>query len=204
MILIGRYLSPFVRRVGTTLKLYGIPFEHRPMLAFGDDKPKIREWNPVARVPTLLPDDGEPLVDSSAILDFLDEQVGPARALTPPSGPDRRRVLKRVAVALGAVEKAVLTVYEVRFRPEAIRHAPWVDMCGGQARDGFRWLDRESDAEWLAGDHMTQADVTAVCAYDFVRVANPDLFATFECPRLDALSARLNARDAFRETQPRT
>ena len=83
MILVGRYLSPFVRRVGATLHLYDLPFEHRPMLAFGDEKATLREWNPVARVPALLLDDGETVVDSSAIIDFLDEQVGPERSLTP-------------------------------------------------------------------------------------------------------------------------
>ena len=66
MILIGRYLSPFVRRVGATLYLYGLPFEHRPMMAFGDDKERLREWNPVTRVPALVVDDGEVLVDSAA------------------------------------------------------------------------------------------------------------------------------------------
>jgi glutathione S-transferase len=202
MILVGRYLSPFVRRVGATLHLYGMPFEHRAMLAFGDDKARLREWNPVARVPTLLLDDGEAVVDSSAIIDYLDEQVGPERALTPPSGAERRRVLKLVAVALGAAEKAVLTVYEQRFRPEEIRHAPWVEMCAGQARDGFRWLDAQLVGDHLAGERMTQADVTTVAAYEFVRAANTVLFASLECPRLEGLSARLGELEAFRLTLP--
>jgi glutathione S-transferase len=30
MILIGQYDSPFVRRVGIALTLYGMKFEHRP------------------------------------------------------------------------------------------------------------------------------------------------------------------------------
>jgi glutathione S-transferase len=30
MILIGQYDSPFVRRVGIALTLYGITFEHQP------------------------------------------------------------------------------------------------------------------------------------------------------------------------------
>ena len=202
MILVGRYLSPFVRRVGATLHLYEIPFEHKAMMAFGDEKAALREWNPVARVPALLLDDGEVLVDSSAIIDYLDETVGPERALTPRSGPARRRVLKLVSGALGAVEKAVLTVYEQRFRPEAIRHAPWVDMCSGQARDGFRWLDGQLTDTYLAGRHMTQADVSTVVAFDFVRGANPALYETFQCPRLEALSARLGELEAFKQTAP--
>jgi glutathione S-transferase len=56
MILIGQYDSPFVRRVGIALTLYGLPFEHRPWSAFGDAD-KIRAYNPLVRVPTLVLDD---------------------------------------------------------------------------------------------------------------------------------------------------
>jgi glutathione S-transferase len=36
MFLIGQYDSPFVRRVAIALRLYGLPFEHRPWSTFGD------------------------------------------------------------------------------------------------------------------------------------------------------------------------
>ena len=43
MILIGRYLSPFVRRVGATLHHFGMEFEHRPIRAGGADQDEIRK-----------------------------------------------------------------------------------------------------------------------------------------------------------------
>ena len=202
MILIGRYLSPFVRRVAITLHLYELPFENRPLATLGDDRAGIRAANPLTRVPALLLDDGEALVDSSAILDYLDELVGPERALTPRAGAARRRVLKLTAVATGAAEKAVLTVYEKRFRPEEKWHAPWVDMISAQARDGLRWLDSELAGPYLTGAKMTQADVTTFAAYEFVRAANPQLFETLQCAALEALSTRLSQLDAFQRTKP--
>lgn len=204
MILIGRYLSPFVRRVATTLYLYELPFEHRPLATMGDDRERIRELNPVTRVPALQLDDGEVLVDSGAIIDHLDEVVGANRALTPRAGAPRRRVLKLTAVAVGAAEKAVLTLYEKRFRPEEKWHAPWVDMISAQARDGFRWLDGQLEGPFLAGEAMTQADVSAALAYEFVQMANPELFDSLECPRLGALSERLAELEAFKRTRPDT
>ena len=36
MILIGQYDSPFVRRVAIAMRLYGLPFEHKPWSTFGD------------------------------------------------------------------------------------------------------------------------------------------------------------------------
>ena len=82
MILIGQYDSPFVRRVGIAMRLYGIPFEHRPWSTFGDGD-KVATFNPLRRVPTLVLDDGEVLIESGAILDHLDETIGPERALIP-------------------------------------------------------------------------------------------------------------------------
>jgi glutathione S-transferase len=73
MFLIGQYDSPFVRRTAIAMRLYGIAFEHRPWSTFGDAD-KIAPYNPLRRVPTLVLDDGEALIDSTAILDYLDER----------------------------------------------------------------------------------------------------------------------------------
>ena len=79
MLLIGMFDSPFVRPVAVSLKLLDIPFEHANW-SVGKDYERIREFNPLVRVPTLVLDDGTALVECAAILDHLDETVGPARA----------------------------------------------------------------------------------------------------------------------------
>src|ERR1700740_2043591 len=98
MILIGQYDSPFVRRVGIALALYGLPFEHRPWSAF-DDADKIRVYNPLVRVPTLVLDDGELLIESHNMLDYLDSLVPADRAMFPAAQPARRQALKVAALA---------------------------------------------------------------------------------------------------------
>src|SRR5690242_16128703 len=97
MFLIGQYDSPFVRRVAIALRLYGLGFEHRPWSTFGDAE-TIARYNPLRRVPTLVLDDGEALIESTAILDFLDEQVGSDRAMIAERGPVRRHQLKICAL----------------------------------------------------------------------------------------------------------
>src|SRR6201990_2523084 len=82
MFLIRQYDSPFVRRVAIAMRLYGIAYEHKPWSTFGEGD-KIAPYNPLRRVPTLVLDDGESLLDSAAILDYLDELAGPAKALMP-------------------------------------------------------------------------------------------------------------------------
>jgi len=53
--LIGRYMSPFVRRVGISLHLLDIPFANEPLSVLTDSL-KIREYSPLGRVPALVLD----------------------------------------------------------------------------------------------------------------------------------------------------
>jgi glutathione S-transferase len=80
MILIGQYDSPFVRRVAIAMRLYGLGFEHRSWSTFGEGD-EIAAFNPLRRVPTLVLDDGEALIESTAILDYLDEIAGADKAM---------------------------------------------------------------------------------------------------------------------------
>src|SRR5215831_11785789 len=98
MILVGQYDSPFVRRVAISLRVLGFAYRHDTRSVFGDFD-SMRQTNPLGRIPSLVLDDGAVLIDSAAILDWLDETVGPKRALLPQSGPARRRALRLVALS---------------------------------------------------------------------------------------------------------
>src|ERR1700735_4976434 len=106
MILIGQYDSPFVRRVAIAMRFYDLTFEHRPWSTFGDAT-QIAAYNPLRRVPTLVLDDGETLVDSVTILDHLDEITGPSKALIADGGAARRQVLRICALGTGLADKSV-------------------------------------------------------------------------------------------------
>lgn len=199
MQLIGRDLSPFVRRCAVGLETLGFGFE-RQHLATGADFEAIKKLNPLGRVPALLLDDGEVLVDSVAILDWADQEVGPERALTPAAGPERRAVQRSVFLALGAVEKAVQSHYERNMKAEGRTDPAWVARLEGQAAGGFAALEQAlGEAEWFHG-RRTQADLTAAVAYDFTTVMAPDVVAGGRFPRLAALTERLNATPPFRAT----
>jgi len=199
MILIGMFDSPFVRRVAVSLNFLGVAFEHRNW-SVGKDFELIRHFNPLGRVPTLVLPDGEALIDSIAILDFIDEQAG-ERALLPRLGVERRNALKVISLALGAAEMGVRQLYEVAFRPEAKRHAPWVERCRAQMQSALTELERLAQArsgEWLIGPRTTQADLTAACVFTFLTEAVPLPQAAAQYPGLCALTARCEALPAFR------
>jgi glutathione S-transferase len=198
MILIGMFDSPFVRRVAVTMHLLNLSFEHRNW-SVGKDFDRIREYNPLGRVPTLVLDDRECLIDSGAILDFLDEMAGPEQALLPASGAARRAALRLMAIASGAAEKGVLQIYESVFRPEAKRHAPWVERCRAQMQGALKELERLSMARagnWLVADRMTQADITVACVFKFL--CNALAIDENGYPGLSALSRTCELLPAFR------
>ena len=168
LILIGMFDSPFVRRVAVSLQLLGLPFEHRNW-SVGKDFELIRQFNPLGRVPALVRSDGEVLIDSAAILEFIDEAVGPERSLLPPSGDARRRALHIVSLALGAADKGVLLLYETIFRPADKHYVPWIERCRNQMHGALAEIDHLAHArEWMVGGRMTQADITATCVFSFL------------------------------------
>ena len=144
MRLYGRYNLPYVRRVAVTMRLYGLDYERENVVPFDDGKRDVTRVNPIARVPVLELSDGECLVDSTAIIDYLDEIAGPDHALIPRTGSKRRQVLKFIAIELGIMDKLVAILYERQFRPKEKWHRPWIAACEAQIRDGFSWIDNET------------------------------------------------------------
>jgi glutathione S-transferase len=198
MILIGMFDSPFVRRVAVSMNLLAVPFEHRNW-SVGKDFDRIREFNPLGRVPTLVLGDGESLVESAAILDYLDDFVGPTRALLPSSGRDRWEALRAMSIAVGAAEKGVLQIYERVFRPGEKRHEPWVDRCRVQMHGALAELERTAAGRsdrWLVGERLTQADITVSCVFTFLSDALT-VAAAGAYPRLTALTGRCEGLPAF-------
>jgi glutathione S-transferase len=197
MILIGQYDSPFVRRVAVALRLYGLPYEHRPWSTFGDAD-ALAAYNPLRRVPTLVLDDGEVLIESSAILDWIDELAGPTERLITSGGPERRAVLKVCALATGLCDKMVSLVYEHALH-ETTSEA-WIVRCetqvGGVLDALEEALGRRSTPFWF-GEHIGHADVAVACAMRFLSEAHPAIWTLGRWPRLAALSSRCEALPAF-------
>jgi glutathione S-transferase len=198
VILVGQYDSPFVRRVGVSLRLLGFAYEHDTRSVFGDFE-SMRRTNPLGRIPSLILDDGEVLIDSAAILDWLDETVGPERALIPRSGPERRRTLRLIALAAGAIDKAGASAYERIIRPAARRWPEWIARCRTQAAGAVAALAAEP---WPARRSLDQAEITTACMVRYLQMTDPEILDRGRYPTLEALSVRCEARPEFEATYP--
>src|SRR3979490_1294451 len=143
MIPIGQSASPFVRRVAIALRFYGLPLEHRPCAPCGDPD-KIAPFNPLRRGPTLVLDGGEALIESTAILDYLDELVGPEKAVIAARGLERRHALKICALATGLADKGVSLLYERVLRKDPSKI--WVERCEAQIGGVLDVLEKQRAA----------------------------------------------------------
>ena len=198
MILVGQYDSPYTRRVAVSLTLLGFHFEHDTRSVFADFA-SMRTTNPLGRVPSLILPDGTTLIDSAAILDWLDQQVGPERALLPPSGPSRQQALQRIALATGTIDKIMAGAYERLVRPSAYRWPDWIERCRMQAEGGLAALAAQP---WPGEASICQAWITTACMLGYARLADPELAPPGRFPTLDAVSQRCEALPAFQATFP--
>ncbi len=191
MQLIGMLDSPYVRRVAISMRLMGIPFEHRSVSVFRHFE-RFRELNPVVKAPTLVCDDGVVLMDSTLILDYLEGLVAPARRLTPPSGEARRETLRLVGLALAACDKGVSLIYEREQRPPEKRHDAWYERVLGQVLAAFGPLEDAAGraSPWLQGAGPNAADIAVAVAWRFNQYYNAELVPAWKYPALARFSGQ--------------
>ena len=197
MILIGLLDSPFTRRVAISLALRGIPFEHRAW-SVGADFDRIREYSPLGRVPVLVFDDGEVLMESSSILDWIEHETD-GDALLPAAGRERREAMRLMGLASGAADRGVAMVLERLFHAEEKRSEALLARSLTQIEGALAALDAACaarDGQWLVTDAMTLADITVACYATYLKDAVPLELSRW--PALAAFVARCEALDVFR------
>ncbi|AVQ80049.1 MULTISPECIES: glutathione S-transferase [unclassified Variovorax] len=196
MQLVGMLDSPYVRRAAISLRLLGVPFEHRPVSVFSTFE-EFRGINPVVKAPTLVCDDGTVLMDSTLVIDYAEALSG--RSLMPAALAERVRALRITGLALAACEKTVQIVYEHNLRPAEKLHQPWVDRVRGQLVAAYAALEREVAASPLPADEktMTQAGVSTAVAWSFTQLMLPDVIAADGFPVLSAYAARAESLPVF-------
>lgn len=204
MKLIGMFDSPFVRRVAISMRCLDMQFEHANW-SVGKDFDRIRQYNPLGRVPTLVLDDGASLCESAAILDYLDDLAGPDRALLPRSGINRRDALQIMSIAIGAAEKGRDQIYERVFRPAEKRHEPWLERVRSQMHGALSQLEQQAAARgaqrWLIEDRLTQADITLGCVFTFLAESVSLTPQNAPYPALWAFVARCEALPEFKSVK---
>jgi glutathione S-transferase len=201
MVLIGMPDSPYVRRVAVSMKLMGLPFEHRQVSVFRHYD-RFRAINPVVKAPSFITDDGTVLMDSTLILDYLEALVPAGRRLMPPATARRLVALRLIGLAMAACEKCVQIVYEKQQRPADKRHEPWMERVTGQANAAFEELEVAvtGASPWFGGSAPDAADIAVACAWRFSQYYDAVEIPAPRYPNLVSYSRRAEALPEFLST----
>jgi glutathione S-transferase len=200
MKLLSNPLSPYGRKVKIAMAMKGledkieiVTIDTNPL-----DNPEISKANPLSKIPALIAENGTAIFDSHVICEYLDS-LAPSPVLFPRGGQERWQTLVLGALADGILDAALLLVYEKRFRPEAIRHAPWQQRQQGKIDRALDHLEGNPPAWGASPDygHLTLA--SALGYLDFRhegkwRAGHPKLVAW-----LDKFA---KAVPAFEKTRP--
>ena len=202
MRLIGMLDSPYVRRVAISLEYLSVPFEHESVSVFSTFE-KFQSINPVVKAPTLVCDDGEVLMDSSLILQFVEAARARGKSLWSHDPVELQHEFRAVSVALAACEKSVQIVYERNLRPASAQYEPWVARVTGQLLAAYAGLEREVEQRQAAfAVARNQASITTAVAWKFTQSMLAAVVPAGRHPGLAGLSARMEQTPAFRKYPP--
>jgi glutathione S-transferase len=200
MRLIGMLDSPYVRRVAISLEMLGVPFKHEAVSVFSTFQ-HFQSINPVVKAPSLVCDDGEVLMDSSLILQFVETTCG--KSLWSQNPPELQHEFRAVSLALAACEKSAQIIYERNLRPVSAQHAPWLERVTGQLLAAYAGLEREVQSRPTGfSASRGQAVVTAAVAWQFTQSTLAAIVPANDHPGLVALSERMERLPEFRKYPP--
>lgn len=193
-------LSPFARKVRIVAAENGLA--DRIELVTAAAHPVERSGalgavNPLAKIPTLVLEDGTALYDSRVIAEYLDVLGG--KGLLPASGPARWKALTLQAMADGIADAALLARYETAVREEGQRHAGWL---AGQMAKVTAGLDEAARQAPGLGTTPDLGTVALGCALGYLDLRFPDLGWRQGRETLAAWFEALSARPSFRDTAP--
>ena len=202
MKLIGMLDSPYVRRVAISLEVLSVHFEHEAVSVFSTFE-KFQAINPVVKAPTLVCDDGEVLMDSSLILQYVEARTPHRRSLWSADPMERQHEFRAVGLALAACDKSVQIVYERHLRPKEAQYEPWMERVTGQVLAAYAGLEQEVQRrkEAFAAD-ITQAAISAAVAWQFTQSMLAAVVPAAKHPGLAELAKRFEDTPEFKKYPP--
>lgn len=160
---------------------------------------RIAIHNPLAKVPTLITDDGNTLFDSRVICEYLATRAE-NYTLFPAAGHARWHALQQQAMADGLLDAALLARYEKTARPAEMQWPQWVEGCLTKIQSCLTSI--EALAPQLATSEPSIGEVTIGCALGYLDFRFPELAWRIQHPQAAQWFAQFDALPAMRATRP--
>lgn len=190
--------SPFARKVRATLLEKQMPHE---IIIDNPWQPesRVKDLNPLAKIPTLVLDDGRVIHDSKVIFEYLElERPGHL-----PENNDDKITHRLIEVVADGVCDAVVITFLEGQRPEGSRSHYWLSRQAEKIRAGVHELERKllPSGSFTALD-IGLAEIATVCALGYLDLRYPGYDWRGDAPNLLKLFDKLTKRASFQQTVP--
>jgi glutathione S-transferase len=193
--------SPFARKVriaaielGLIDKIELVPTTVAP----GQPNVEYSKIYPLKKIPALILDNGDIIVDSYVIVEYLDELAGGGK-LIPASGPVRWKVKSDHSMLQAMLDSMLLCRYEKMVRPQGLQWQAWSDDHWNRAWSGMAHFEKQADMLSRPFD-ISQIALACVLGYADFRFADCGWRKAY--PKLEAFHERMLTRPSVKISMP--
>ena len=192
--------SPFARKVriaaielGLIDKIQLVPVT----VKVGEPNEEYSKITPLKKLPVLILDDGEVILDSYVIVEYLNELAG--GGLIPEYGPTRWRVKSDHSLLQGMLDSMLLCRYEYVMRPQGLHWKAWHDDHWNRVWTGMARFEARDD---LLSGPLTIAQIALVCVLGYAdfRFADCGWHKTY--PELERFHQKMLERPSVKISMP--
>ena len=194
--------SPFARKVRISAIELGLidNIEFVPTtVAPGTPNDEYSQITPLKKLPVLIADNGDVVLDSYVIVEYLDDLAGGGK-LIPASGAARWKVKSDHSLLQGMLDSMLLCRYENMVRPEPLRWQAWHDDHWARAWNGMARFEKQ--AEMLARPQLDIAQIGLVCVLGYADFRFADCGWRKAFPKLDAFHQKMLERPSIKISVP--
>jgi len=192
--------SPFARKVRIAAIELGLidKIELTPVsVAPGTPNDEYSKIHPLKKLPVLILDNGDVILDSYVIVEYLNELAG--GNLIPDYGPTRWKVKTDHSLLQGMLDSMLLCRYEKMVRPQGLQWQAWSDDHWNRAWSGMARFDTQVEVLSRPLD-IVQIALTCVLGYADFRFADCGWRKAY--PNLDAFHERMLSRPSVKISVP--
>jgi len=194
--------SPFARKVRIAAIELGlidrIEFVPAKVIPGEPNDAYMRDVNPLKKLPALILDNGDVIVDSYVIAEYLDDLAG--GKLIPADGARRWQVKSDHSLLQGMLDSMLLCRYEAMVRPQELRWQAWSDDHFKRAWTGMARFEQLAESR-LSGP-LDVAQIGLVCVLGYADFRFSDCGWRKAYPKLDAFHETMLKRPSVATTLP--
>jgi glutathione S-transferase len=154
--------------------------------------------NPLKKLPALILDNGEVIVDSFVIAEYLDDLAGGGK-LIPTSGPERWRARSDHSLLQGMLDSMLLCRYEKMVRPNELFWQGWYDDHWSRAWAGMAHFENSDN---VLNGQLDLVQIGLVCVLGYADFRFPDCGWRDAYPKLAAFNQKMLERQSVRVSIP--